>query len=337
MNTETFKAIREALDSVQEVLVVTHIHPDGDALGSMTAVGLMLKQLGKKPTLAVDGGGFRRFDYLGMSAEIQDQPRLDSAYELMIAVDCGDEQRMGKSFSDLLEPRPPLINIDHHITNTKFGFINYITGTSTSTTEMLFEMCEPIGVKIDKPIATSLLTGIVTDTLGFRTPNVTPRTLEIASHLMNAGADLPDITNRALNLQPLASIKLWGEGLGSVQMEDGLIWIALSNEDRERAGYEGTGNAGLVSMIGNVENARMSAVLMEQDSGDVAVGFRCRPPFDVAAVATTFGGGGHAQAAGCLMYGPLDSAEKKVIAACKEAIAEQMSQLTKEQRAALPK
>ena len=313
--------IREAICRAENVLVLTHLGPDGDALGSLTAVGQAIRGLGKQVTLAVDGGPIQRFAYLPMVDEVRED--VGSAeYDLMVAVDCGDVERMGECYKQLTEPLPPIINIDHHITNTHFGTHNLITDAA-STCEMLYQLFVHMDIAFSQSLAVSLLTGIVTDTLCFRTSNVKPQTLEAASQLMAYGADLPTITSKALNVKPYATIKMWSYGLGKMTLEDGVVWATISKGDRNRAGYEGISNGGLVSVLADVEEAAMSCVLVEMDDGRIGISFRSRPPYDVSQVAVGLGGGGHPQASGCTLSMSLAEAEELVIGKCKIAAFEQ--------------
>ncbi|MCA9972472.1 MAG: bifunctional oligoribonuclease/PAP phosphatase NrnA [Anaerolineales bacterium] len=323
----TIQAIQQAVAGASNLLVISHIGPDGDSLGSLTAMGLALKQLGKQVTLLSDDGSLSRFNYLAMSDQIQQKHNTDATYDLVIAVDCGDEMRMGQAFADLPEPRPPLINIDHHITNTMFGQWNLVKPDAASTTEILYTLFKQMQVTITAEIAMSLLTGLVTDTLGFRTVSVSAHTLRIASQLVDAGADLALVTMRGLTIKPLNTVQMWREGLNHMRMENGLIWTALSQEDLRRIGYHSASSAGLVSILANVEEAVMSAVLLEADDGRIRVGLRCRPPYSVSELALNLGGGGHPLASGCTLDGPLAHAEALVVDMCKEAIAQQTRQL----------
>jgi phosphoesterase RecJ-like protein len=174
-----------------------------------------------------------------------------------------------------------------------------------------------------KDLATCLLTGIVTDTLGFRTAGVTASTLSAAGDLMEAGADLDLVTTQALLIKPMSTLRLWQIGLDKMKLEDdGLIWTAISDEEQQAIGYVATGSGGLVNMLANVDEAVMSAVLLE-DGAAVHVGFRCRPPFNVAELAVNLGGGGHPLAAGCTLDGPLENAISLVVSLSKEAIRQQ--------------
>jgi phosphoesterase RecJ-like protein len=317
------EAIQRSIQNAKQILVVTHVGPDGDALGSLTAVASALTQWNKSFTLACDNVLPRRFDFLPFSDQIQQQPDTAVTYDLLIAVDCGDELRMGKAFSELSGERPFIINIDHHITNTQFGDLNLVDGKATSTAEVLHRMFRTYDLALTPSLAVSLLTGLVTDTLGFRTTNVTAYTMKIAGELMDAGADLGLIMTRTMTVKPLSTIQLWQVGLNKMKMDNGLIWTSISNEEREAVGHMSTGTAGLVNLIADVEQAAVGVVLLEVDDGTVRVGFRCRPPYNVSEVAMNLGGGGHALAAGCTLPGPLVKAEAMVIALTKESLRQQ--------------
>lgn len=316
-------AIEQALKRANHILVITHINPDGDAIGSLTATGLALQQLGKQVTLVCDDKVPERFRFLPLSNQVQWAPDPDVSYDLIITVDCGDELRMGRAYADLPEPKPELINVDHHITNTGFGTINLVDPQAASTTQILCELFTDLGLTLTADIALSLLTGLVTDTLGFRTVGVTARTLAIAGALMEAGADLSLVTMQALNLKPLGTLLLWRVGLNNMKLEDGLIWTSISYQEQKAIEYVSSGTTGLVNLLADVEQAAISAVLMEMSDGTVRVGFRCRPPYSVAELALNLGGGGHPLAAGCTLPGPLAKVEELVVQLSKEEIRQQ--------------
>lgn len=308
-------------------MVITHIGPDGDALGSLTAVGVALQQMGKQASLLCDDPVPERFRYLPLANQIQppNESRTDD-YDLLIAVDCGDETRMGQSFASLPNNHvPTVINIDHHVTNTYFGDIQHVVPEAVSATEILYDLFRQMGLNITTDLAMCLLTGVVTDTLGFRTVGVTAKTLRIASELVEAGADLPLITMQGLSRQPYSTAQLWQMGLNNMRLEEGLIWTTINNNQREAIGYNNTSTGGLVNFLGNVNQAAISAVLLEMSDGTVRVGFRCNPPYSVSELALNLGGGGHPLAAGCSLDGPLDKAEALVVAMSKETIRQQQA------------
>jgi len=319
----TTKAIQETIAEAKEIAVITHLGPDGDALGSLTAVGLYLRSLGKSVTLYCESDMPRRFDFLSLIDSVQHNVPSDIEYDLLIAVDCGDVERMGRPFTSMSTPKLGVINIDHHITNTRFGDINVVGETAVSATEVLYEIFAEMGVEIKPDLATSLLTGLVTDTLAFRTVGVTGNTLKIAGALVDAGGQLGMITMQTMTLKSPATLRLWKIGMSKVRFSDGLYWISISKEDRKKANYLGLGSSGLVNFLADIEDAAMGCVLMEADDGTLRVSFRCRPPFNVAEVAINLGGGGHALAAGCKLDGPIAKSEKMVVAVSKEAIQQQ--------------
>ncbi len=326
MDETIVEKIRESIVQASNILVTTHIGPDGDALGSLTAVGQMLHAMGKQFDMACDDGVLRKFDYLPLAKDVRRRVDRKKIYDLMIAVDCGDEFRMGYVYSRLT-CEPVLINIDHHISNNNFGHINLVVADVTSTAELLANLIPKMGVTIDKGIATSLMTGMVTDTLGFRVTGVTGETLKVAGDLISAGANLAEITLQALVLQELNTVKIWGKGLNQMNVEDMVAWSVISLKDQQAISDDPVSNHGLGNMISDIHGVAMSAVFTEKEDGEIKIGFRSRPPWDVATLATELGGGGHRFAAGCSQHGELDDVVQLVIEKAKATIAEQKAAL----------
>ncbi len=308
----------------ERIAVITHIGPDGDALGSLTAVGLYLHSLGKSSTLFCESNISRRFDFLPLINSVRRDVPTDAGYDLIIVVDCGDEERMGQPFVTIAEPKPPLINIDHHISNTRFGKINVVGETAVSATEVLFDIFSELEVDITPELATSLLTGLVTDTLAFRTVGVTGNTLKIAGALVDAGGDLGIITMQTMMLKTPSTLPLWKTGINKVKFVDGVYWTSISKKERQKANHHALSSDGLVNFLSNLEDAAVGTVLVEADDGTIRVSFRCRPPFNVAEIALNLGGGGHTLAAGCKLQGPLVKAEKLVVEMSRDAVLQQM-------------
>lgn len=309
----TAKRIGELIQDSDRILVISHISPDGDAFGSITATGLALKQLGKSFSLVIDDGVQERFSYLPLADVIQTAPDNDGWYDLIISLDCGDLERLGYAYSSLNQPPPTIINIDHHITNTYFGEVNLVDTEAAATVELLFYLLPEIGVQLTSDLATCLLTGLITDTLGFRTASTTSRTLIIASSLVEAGVNLYSIFTRALIEKPFSTLLLWQKGLDNMRMEDGVLWTSITKEERQETGRIVTGSSGLGNLMANVDQVAMSAVFTEADDSQVIVSFRCRPPYSVSELARELGGGGHHLAAGCTLPGPLAEVERVVV------------------------
>lgn len=322
MDAPITETIREAVQQANHLVAITHTGPDGDAVASITAVAQALAQWDKQVTLLCDDKAPERFHYLAYATKIK-RPPYRRPVDLILAVDCGDELRMGQAFATLPTPYPPVINIDHHATNTNFGQINLVVDTAVSTTEILYDLFTAWGLTLDADLALCLLTGLVTDTLGFRTVGTNAKTLQIASTLMAAGADLPLVTTQGLSLKELSTVKLWRYGLDNMQFEDGLVWTTITHQQRKAAGHTGSSSNGLSNILADVNEAAMGVVMIELGDDSVRVGLRCRPPYNVGEVAQNLGGGGHPLAAGCTLPGPLAKAEQVVVAACKVAIRQQ--------------
>jgi phosphoesterase RecJ-like protein len=322
------ESIRRSLQTAESILVICHVWPDGDSVASLTATGLALQQLDKRFILACDDGLPERFAFLPMSDRVVTGPEANSAYDLIIALDAGDTLRLGRAYADLPGPRPKVINIDHHISNTQFGTINLVEPEATATVEILFELFSALDIELTQQMSVCLLTGLVTDTLGFMTAGVTSNTLRIASELVDAGANLYDISTKALSLKPMSTLLLWQKGFNNMRLEDELLWTRISNRERQEAGHPDGSSSGLSNMLSEVYQARVSAVLVEMEDGRVSVSFRCRPPYSVSELATSLGGGGHHLAAGCTVDGPLSAAVELVISRSKESILKQRQALS---------
>ncbi|MDX1613268.1 MAG: DHH family phosphoesterase [Candidatus Promineifilaceae bacterium] len=330
MTNSTVQAAEAALRQADCILVITHVSPDGDALSSLSAMGLALRQLDKRYSLVCDDGLPSRFQFLPLAKEIENGPDGALAYDLIVSLDAGDIDRLGQAYRSLSHPRPPILNIDHHATNTEFGQINLVDGGANSTTEVLYRLFGSLGLQIDPQVATSLLTGLVTDTLCFRTAAVDADTLRVGADLVDAGADLFEVTNKGLNLKARSTLELWRTGLDNMRLEEGVLWTSISRAERQLAGHPGRSSMGLSNLLSDVYEAAMAAVLIEQDDGRVSVGFRCRPPYSVSELAEELGGGGHHLAAGCTVEGPLAKAESLVVARSKAAIRRQRASLVEE-------
>ncbi len=239
------------------------------------------------------------------------------SFDLLVSLDASDPGRLGKAFAELRGV--PLLNIDHHITNTHFGTINWIDPSAVATAEMVFWLAEDLGVTLDAELASILLAGIVGDTLGLRTANVNARVMQEVTRLMEAGASLSALVDALFNRRPLAAIRLFGQALAGVRMEDGVVWTVITREMRAASGLTHANDLSLSSFLIGAEEARIAAVFTERDDGKVEVSMRARPGYDVARVALAFGGGGHPPAAGCLLPGPLEEVIPTILAALKAA------------------
>ena len=316
MSEDISGAIRERLQQAKSVVIASHIRPDGDAIGSLLGLGLALIDAGKSVQMVLADGITSSFKHLEGSELVVREPKGE--YDTFITVDCADFKRAGKIFESFA---PPDINIDHHKTNEKFGIINLIEEEEVATAAILTNHLPEWGFTITKPIAAALLTGIVTDTLGFRTSNTNPQALRLCAQLMETGADLPDLYMRSLVRKSFPAARYWGNGLSSLEQKDGLVWATLTLEDRKRAGYGGNDDADLINLVSAIDGNKVGLIFVEQSDNHVKISWRAlEPGVDVSKVAQHFNGGGHAAAAGADIPGALNEVKSKVLKSTRELL-----------------
>jgi len=300
------------LADARSILVLTHVEPDGDAIGTMLGLAHALRRMGKEVITAVDGGVPPDLAFIPGSEAVR--PSLDNLNaDLTIAVDCGDEPRMGQVGQVAVKSGAPLINLDHHPTNTLFGRANLVDPATVASAEGILDWLDHLGVTLDPTTAYCLLTGLVTDTLCFRTDNVTSDTLGKAQRLMAAGAPLGEIVQRTVTHRTYAGLRLWSLVMPTVRLEDHVIWAVITQDMYAKAGYRATDDDGLVSTLIQVDEAYISLVFKEKPSGLVEIGIRAVPGFDTTQVAVALGGGGHRLASGATVREPLETVVPRVV------------------------
>lgn len=317
----TLNQASQLIQAAHHPLLVCHINPDGDAIGSLAALGLALRLMGREPTMACSDPIPRRFYYVpGAETIVQ---VVSEPFDLVISLDASDLKRLGEFPQMPAFGNVPLLNVDHHLTNLNFGTVNLVDPDASSTAEIVWRLLGTMPVRPNAEIAACLLTGIVTDTHGFRTSNVTAQLMGVVLRLMKAGASLPTITHHSLNRRSTAAILLWRAALMQLQIEGGIAWTGIPLALRRQVGYAGNGDAGLVNFLVSADDADVAAVFVENEDGRIEVGLRAVPGFDVAQVALQLGGGGHALAAGCTIAGSLEEAQAQVLAALRADLARQ--------------
>lgn len=303
-----FESLRETIRDARRILVITHIRPDGDAIGSLLGFGLALQGAGKEVQMALEDTVPPNLRHLPGSGQITQKPTGN--FDLVAVVDCSDRMRMGRILDEAIQPD---INIDHHPTNENYARINLVNTQAVSTSEILANFLPRWDLSIDKNIASALLTGLITDTIGFRTPNVSVDTMRIVASLMEHGAELSELYMRSLVTRSFEAMRLWGAGLTHMQRDGAIVWTSLTREDRLSVGYPGRDDADLINMLSAIKDAQVSIIFVEQPNGSVKVSWRAQPGVDVAQVALSFGGGGHTVAAGAEIVGDLNGVQADVL------------------------
>lgn len=313
MTTTESGQIQEAILQCSTPLVLSHERPDGDAIGSLIAMGLALRHMGKRPYMAMVDGIPSRFRFLTGADEVDKE--LPESYDLLIVLDCSDVDRIGFDLK-----RKPDINIDHHPTNEEFGVINYVEHKAAATTELLYKLFQDLDVPFDIEICDALMLGLITDTIGFRTPSVRPELFRAVADLLDKGAHLTDLYERALNQRSFVGAQYWGRGLGRLERKGDMLWTELSLDDRKAIGYPSNDDADLVNLLTTIESPKIVLIFVEQAGDSVKVSWRSKLGYNVAKIATSFGGGGHEQAAGALIPGTLHAVKTNVLAATQKLL-----------------
>ncbi len=314
MSNAVNKEVGRKLQSATRILITSHIRPDGDAIGSVLGLGLALEAKGKSVQMVLKDGVADIFKYLPGQEKILRKPTGE--FDCVVALDCSDKERLGGILADCKVD----INIDHHITNLEFAELNMVLPGSAATSAILAEWLPKWKFEMDESMAEVLLSGIISDTIGFRTSNMTPNELRLAANLMELGADLPAIYSQALMSRSFESVRYWGRGLVNLQRQDRLIWTVLTMDDRKDAHYPGTDDADLNNLLSNIEDVDISVLFIEQKQGKIKVSWRAHNGFNVSGLALQFGGGGHPAAAGVELSGTLEEVKEKVLSATQKLL-----------------
>lgn len=306
-------AFSQLIAQAASFLVVTHVNPDGDAIGSLLGMVALLQAMGKQADAVVDDGVPEYLRFLPGADQIRKHAGKGQ-WDVMISLDASDEARTGEAGTAGRKHCQRVVNIDHHPTNTLFGDLQLVIPQAVSTTEVIWEWSRMAGLGLSPEAATALLCGLVTDTLGFRTSNVTAHTLAIGQHLMQAGASLTEITERTLDSRDFQVISLWKNALNSVELYEGGVLVGIvTQEQMKQAGLLETTDGGLIQFLIRVNQAMIAAILKETPEGTIDLSMRSKPGFDVSEIAFSLGGGGHKQAAGAKLAGPPEEAKKHLL------------------------
>ena len=318
----------ERLRSARRVLTICHENPEADALGSALAVALLVEAHGGVATPVCADPMPAMYTFLPGMDRFRQQPDPTLDYDLLVVGDCGELERIGpvlESHRALFEG-VPIVDIDHHLSNPRFGAVDWVDPDSSATCEMVTLLAWRLGVPLDAGegmLASALTAGIVMDTANFQHPNTTPRTLVVAAALREAGAPFSEIARRLYRIKPNSQLVLFGRVLARMESDcDGrVVWSTLELADLAAAGAGSEQAEGLVDLLSQAEDAEV-AILFKEANGATRVSVRTRSGgVDATALTGTFGGGGHARAAGATVALPPEEARRAVLARAAELVA----------------
>lgn len=323
MTTAKFHDIAKVLREHQRFAVLSHVRPDGDALGSQLAMGLALKHLGKDVVIWNEDGMLEKYAFVPRAELLTKPPNEPRDFDVMVALDTAIQNRLGTAGGAVRSAKIG-INIDHHPSNPGYGDLVYIDADAPATGQIIFELIRSEQLPFDRDIAENLYVAISTDTGSFQYPNTTARTFEIAAELVRAGVDVGGISQKLYENYPRRRVELLRELLGTMRFsaEGKIASFRLSLETANRLGVLPEDNEGLIDHLRAIRGVVIAVFFEELPDGKVRVSMRSKDEAaDVCAICKQFGGGGHTLAAGARVRGTLGEVEERVLSAVCQAIA----------------
>ncbi len=310
--------IASFLKEAQDITILTHISPDGDALGSSFALCAALEDMGKCAKVVLPEPLPAYFSFMDW------QPTLytaDVATQTVVALDCGDSKRLG-TLETLIDQAETVVMLDHHKAGTPFGDLRFVSPASSATGEIIFDLLAALDVPLTPEIASALYVAISTDTGGFRYSNTTPRTHQIIAKLLELPFDAARINRFLYDCVPYSKLKLTALALDALTFfENGRIGvIAVSLDMLRQSGAVPEDMDGLTDYTRIAQGVEIGILLKEKGPDEVKISLRSNEYADVSAIATSFLGGGHVRASGCVIHAPLAQAKEQMGAAAAKIL-----------------
>ncbi|MFZ0493628.1 MAG: bifunctional oligoribonuclease/PAP phosphatase NrnA [Acidimicrobiia bacterium] len=298
------EAARAALANADRLGVVCHLHPDGDAIGSALGLAASARLAGVDSIVSFSEPFVLSpiYDYLPLELLVP-PAEFPSAAPVVVSVDAASPDRLG-TLLPVVEGAGTLVVIDHHVSNTGFGTIDVIDPGAAASAEIVYRLIKALDWPVDETVANALLTGVVTDTGRFQYSNTTPSTLRIAAELVEAGASPELIGQNMYERVPFGFLKLEGDVLERSELDGTIVWSVMFQEDlrRREVGMEDTDS--LIDTVRLAWEAEVAVLVKEVEDGTFKVSLRSRGDADVGSIASSYGGGGHHNAAGFSHPGP---------------------------------
>lgn len=316
-NNATLAEIAGVLKTRERFVVMSHARPDGDALGCTLAMALCLRQLGKDVTAWNEDGVPEKFRYLPESPLVTAPPAVAQRFDVALVLDNAVKNRAGTAL-EAVAHADVWINLDHHITNDRYGDLNFIDATAPATGQILFELIRGQNLPLTYAMADNLFVAISTDTGSFQYPNTTARTYEIAAVLIRAGVNVGALSQQMYESHPRRRLELLRALLSVLRFtsRDRVASFALSAATARALGVCPEDNEGLIDTIRGTEGVIVAVFFEELNDGRIRASLRSKSPrIDVSKVCAMFGGGGHTLAAGARIRGPLDEVQEQVLQA----------------------
>ena len=322
MSAAKFEQIGQALREGGRFAVLSHVRPDGDALGSQLALGLSLKRLGKDVRIWNEEGMLEKYSFLPSANLLTKPPADPEDVDVAIALDTAIQNRLGTALPAVRSAKV-WINIDHHPSNPGYGDLVYINPKAPATGQILFELIRSEKLPIDAAIAENLYVAISTDTGSFQYPNTTARTFEMAAELVRAGVDVGRVSQLTYENYPRRRAELLRDLLGTMRFEanNRVASFSLSLATAKKLGVLPEDNEGLIDHLRAIHGVIVAVFFEELADGKVRVSMRSKSEkVNVCAICEKFGGGGHVLAAGARLPGTLAEVEKKILEEVRDVV-----------------
>jgi bifunctional oligoribonuclease and PAP phosphatase NrnA len=314
--------IIDRLAAAKNPVLLAHIRPDGDAFGSLLALGHALRDRGQRPSLFVEGGMIPMYQFLPGSERVLDLPsQLPPETDCLVALDTSTRDRLGQK--TLSWPQPIDIVIDHHISNPAFGKLNLIVPEIPSTTGVLFELFQQASWKISAANATCLYTGLTTDTGSFRYRGTNAHTLHVAAKLVELGADPAEIAKQcylSITHERFALRKMVSNTI-SIKNEKKSAYLTIFPDFYTKTGAKSEDAEGIIEEVASIQGVEVGSLFEFMPDGGLRVSLRSKGKVDVNAIASSFGGGGHKAAAGIRFAKDAEKNRDLVLAAISHSVA----------------
>lgn len=319
LNELSIYELEKIIKKSDNIFIVSHVNPDGDNIGSSLALLMAIRKLNKNPKILKVDDIPKDFNFLPGLENIKEY-KLDHPVDLLISLDSSDIDRLGLGKNFALKA-DKVINIDHHISNDKFGDVNIVSPSSAATGEIIYQIIKKLGIDIDKDIATCLYTAISTDTGSFMYSNTSHVTHEIASELIKKGIDTNNININLYQNKSIESTRLFINALSKLDMfnNNKIGIVAITKDILEESGATLEDSEGIISFVRNINSIEVACLLKTVNKNEIKISLRSKEKVDVSEIVKKFNGGGHKRAAGCTIYKDINEAKKLMLTEIKSA------------------
>ena len=319
--TRNLDKIVSFIEKNKRFLVASHLNPDGDAIGSTLSLAMALIKMGKDVVAYNANGVPYQYKHLPGADLIVDNIADETAFDAVFVLDCSEPERVGPDFEKSISTKE-WINIDHHLSNETFTDLSYVDTTACSAGYLIYNLIKRLPVEIDLDIAENIYTTIVTDTGSFRYSNSTIEAFAAASELVALGVSPWNVANKIYENQPIERVKLLGLVLDSLEHSEkgSVASVVVTKDMMAEAGIGHEATDGFVNYPRSIEGVEVAFLVRELGERKYKISYRSKGKVNVAAVAAEYGGGGHRNAAGCVMEGELSEVRRRAFLALEKEI-----------------